>query len=211
MVLQAESKVPIWGTANPGESVTVRTAGYSVTAQAGAAGLWVIRLPAMHASESPSILIVAGATNAVSISNVLVGDVWLCSGQSNMQKPIGPWPGQQPVLNYEQEIAEANYPSIRLFCVEESQAFVPQSTCRGKWEVCRPQTAGKFSAAAYFFARQLVRDHHGPVGLITATAGGTLAQAWTSIPALKNVPTFRGIAERGEELAAFAHQDKPLR
>ena len=102
MVLQAESNVPIWGTANPGEPVTVRTADYSVSAQAGADGRWVVRLPAMHPSESPSILIVAGSSNAVAISNVLVGDVWLCSGQSNMQKPIGPWPGQQPVLNYEQ-------------------------------------------------------------------------------------------------------------
>ena len=165
----------------------------------------------MEAIEEPFEITVAGETNAVSIHNVLVGDVWLCSGQSNMQKPVGPWPGQRPVLNYEQEIAEANYPTIRLFNVEERQAFAPQSTCRGQWEVCSPKTAGAFSAAAYFFARQLVRDNHVPIGLITASVGGTFAQAWTSLPALKNAPTFRGIADRGEELAIFAHTDKPLR
>jgi len=211
MVLQRESEVPVWGMANAGESISVTVGEHMATARAGRGGDWMVRLPAMKTAEEPFAMTVAGATNTVVIRNVLVGDVWLCSGQSNMQKPIGPWPGQKPVLNREQEIAEANYPSIRLFNVEESQAFAPQTTCRGKWEVCGPQTAGRFSAAAYFFARQLVRDHHGPVGLITATAGGTLAQAWTSIRALRSVPTFRGIAERGEELAAFAHQDKPLR
>ncbi len=210
MVIQRQAEVPIWGNAKPGEEIMITARNHTAVIRAGADGRWTDRLPSMEATNEPFTITIAGATNAVSLRNVLVGDVWLCSGQSNMQKPVGPWPGQRPVLNYEQEIAEANYPTIRLFNVEERQAFAPQSTCRGRWEVCSPKTAGTFSAAACFFARQLVRDNHVPIGLITASVGGTFAQAWTSLPALKNAPTYRGIADRGEELAIFAHTDKPL-
>ena len=210
IVIQRQAEVPIWGKANPGEEIVVTVRTQKREARAGADGCWTVRLPSMEATEDSFTITIAGATNTVSLRNVLVGDVWLCSGQSNMQKPVGPWPGQRPVLNYEQEIAQANYPTIRLFNVEERQAFTPQSTCRGQWKVCSPETAGTFSAAAFFFARQLVRDNHVPIGLITAAVGGTFAQAWASLPALKNVSTYRGLADRGEELAVFAHTAKAL-
>jgi sialate O-acetylesterase len=206
MVLQRDAKVAVWGTADPGENVAVTVGRRMVKATAGTDGWWSVQLQPMKATDKPFDVTVTG-TNTITLKNVLVGDVWLCSGQSNMEKPVGLKPPQPPVKNYKQEIATANYPQIRLFDVGKAQALVPQTTCRGHWEVCSTQTVGSFSAAAYFFARQLVQDNGVPIGLITATLGGSLAQMWTSIPALKRVPACRGIAEQGEALAALV---KPL-
>ncbi len=209
MVLPRDVRAPIWGAAAPGETVTIALDGKTVTARAGDDGKWTAQLPPLKMTTTPFDFTVAG-TNTLTIHNVLVGDVYLCSGQSNMQKPIGLNPPQRPCLNYEQEIATANYPTIRLFDVGLAQAFAPQTTCRGQWQVCSPQTAGRFSAAAYFFARQLVNENGVPIGLVTSTWGGTSAQMWTSIATLKQTPHFQGIAARGEELAAFAGKTEPL-
>ena len=204
MVLQRDSQCALWGTAEPSEKVAVTVMRQTVKTVAGADGRWSVGLPRLSATAVPFDVTVTG-TNTLVLHNVLAGDVWLCSGQSNMQKPVGLNPPQPPVDNYEQEIATANYPQIRLFDVGVAGALVPQSTCVGKWTVCSTQTVGRFSAAAYFFARQLVQENGVPIGLITATRGGSQAQAWTSIRALKNVPTYRGIAEHGEALASFTN------
>ena len=149
--------------ADAGEKITIHVGKETINTSAAADGRWKVLLPSLRATETPfDITITAG--NTLTLHNVLIGDVFLCSGQSNMQKPIGPWPGQQPVNKYEQEIAQADYPTIRLFNVAEAQALAPQESCRGQWVVCTPQTAGSFSAAAYFFARQLVQENHVPSG-----------------------------------------------
>ena len=205
LVLQRGQPVPVWGTAAAGEEITVTAATQTVRTRAGADGGWRVSLAPLVATRTPFDLTVTGA-NAITLHDVLVGDVYLCSGQSNMQKPVGLNPPQPPVKNYEQEIATANYPQIRLFDVGMTMALTPQRTCRGTWTVCSPQTVGRFSAAAYFFARQLVQENGVPIGLITATWGGTMAQQWTSVPALKAVPTYRGIAGHAEALAALAKQ-----
>ncbi|MHB9133301.1 MAG: sialate O-acetylesterase [Armatimonadota bacterium] len=209
MVLQRDTKVTVWGTADPGEKVTITVGRRTVKGVAGTDGCWSVKLAPMKATSLPFDVTVVG-TDTLVLHNVLVGDVWLCSGQSNMQKPVGLNPPQPPVDNYEQEIATANYPQIRLFNVGLAQALAPQTTCKGQWEVCSPQTVGRFSAAAYFFARQLVQENGIPIGLITSTWGGTPAQMWTSIPTLKQVPTYRGIAELGEALATFAKKDTSI-
>jgi sialate O-acetylesterase len=209
MVLQRDAKVAVWGTADAGEKVALTVGRKTVKATTGADGRWSVKLAPMKATAKPFDLTVTGSSTTV-VHNVLVGDVWLCSGQSNMQKPVGLNPPQPPVDNYEQEIATANYPQIRLFNVGLAQALEPQSSCGGQWEVCSTQTVGRFSAAAYFFARQLVQENGIPIGLITSTWGGTPAQMWTSLPTLKQVPTYRGIAEMGEALAAYAKQDSPI-
>jgi len=207
MVLQRDAAVAVWGTAEAGEKILVTVGRQAVQGVTGADGRWSVRLAPLPATGQAFDLTVAGA-NTLVLHNVLAGDVWLCSGQSNMQKPLGLNPPQPPVDNYAQEIATANYPQIRLFDVRPAQALTPQESCSGQWDVCSPQTVGHFSAAAYFFARQLVQENGVPIGLITATLGGTPAQMWTSIPVLKQVPTFRGIAEQGEGLAAFAKTPK---
>jgi sialate O-acetylesterase len=208
LVLQRNQPVPVWGTAAPRERVVVSFGRQRVTATAGADGRWTVRLTPLRVSVKPADLTVSGATEHVTAHDVLVGDVWLCAGQSNMQKPMGPNPPQPPVQNWEAERDAANYPTIRLFNVAMAGALAPQATCRGQWQVCSPQTVTSFSAAAYFFARKLVQDRPSvPIGLIVASVGGTMAQQWTSIPTLKTVPTYRGIAERGAELAAFAKID----
>ncbi len=209
MVLQHGVSMPVWGMAAPGEKITVAFGRQTVMATAGADGRWRVALKPLAASAEPAELTVTGE-NTLTLHNVLIGDVYLCSGQSNMQKPVGPNPPQPPVKNYEQEIAAANYPQIRLFDVGMTMALAPQSVCKGQWTVCSPQTVGRFSAAAYFFARQLVEENGVPIGLITATWGGTMAQQWTSVPAVKQVPTYRGIGEHAEALAAQAKLDGVL-
>lgn len=205
LVLQRDTPVPVWGTAAPGECITVRIGRRAKTTVANAEERWALSLRPMKASTVPVDMIVQGG-NTQMVHDILVGDVFLCSGQSNMQKPVGLNPPQPPVKNYEQEIATAHYPQIRLFDVGMTMALAPQRTCTGQWRVCSPLTVGRFSAAAYFFARQLVQENGVPIGLITSTWGGTMAQQWTSVPTLKTVPTYRGIAEHADALAAQVKQ-----
>lgn len=187
-VLQRDVRAPIWGWASPGDKVTVEVAGLKASATADATGKWMVHIGPLQAG-GPYTMTVSGP-QTVTLTNVLVGDVWVCSGQSNMQMGIA------NVNNGEQEIAAAEYPRIRLFTVPDVIGLQPRETVAGKWDVCTPQTVaeggwGGFSAVGYFFGRDLYRELHVPIGLIHTSWGGTPAEAWTSAEALSKLPEFR--------------------
>lgn len=183
-VLQRADDVPIWGWADAGEAVRVQLGTQQASTRAGADGRWRVALDLSLAPATPAVLHVRGAANTLAVNDVLVGEVWLASGQSNMEKPIGAKQGQKPVPHAEAEIAAANYPEIRLFKVARKKAGAPAddvSSVSGAWERCTPDSIDriKFSAAAYFFGRRLHQQLHVPVGLIDATWGGTRIEPWT--------------------------------
>jgi len=189
MVLQRGRPLPVWGWAAPGEKVTVQFDKQTRTAITGKDGRWMLKLDA-EAAGGPYRLLVKGE-NSVVIDDVLVGEVWLCSGQSNMEMPIAGW-GR--VKNYQQEIAGADYPQIRQFLVAKAVSPVPKDdVAGGDWKVCSPLTAGDFTAAGYFFARELYKRLHVPVGLINSTWGGTMIETWISRGALESSDEFRSI------------------
>jgi sialate O-acetylesterase len=193
MVLQTGEAEPVWGWAQPGETVTVSFAGQKKQAMAGSDGAWKVALNPLAISAQPTDLTISGSgAESLAFHDVLVGEVWLCSGQSNMQKPVGTWRGQSvTVLNAQEEIAAANYPLIRLMNVEIANADKPQrdlnTTPRGKpdypwkgWVLCTPQSLDeiKFSSVGYFFAAKLFKELNVPIGMIEATAGGTHIEGW---------------------------------
>jgi sialate O-acetylesterase len=174
MVLQRDVALPVWGWADPGEAVTVTLGGQTRTATAAACGKWTVRFDALPAG-GPLELKIQGKNNTVSFSDVLVGEVWLCSGQSNMEMTVG------GVANKDAEIAAANHPQIRMYFIDHIPAKTPQARRNGRWSVSSPQTVAGFSAAAYFFGRELHQRLGVPVGLINSSWGGTPVQTWTSI------------------------------
>ena len=190
MVLQRGTADPVWGWATPGSAVVVRVAGKSAKATAGADGKWTARVGPL-AAGGPYTLTVSGE-RAVTLKNVLVGDVWLCSGQSNMQF------GVQNLADAKEEIARANHPKIRLFSVPLVTGDTPRALVSGSWQVCTPETIqqgswGGFSAVAYFFGRDLQKALGVPIGLIHSSWGGTPAEAWTSAEALDRLPDFHPV------------------
>jgi sialate O-acetylesterase len=184
MVLQRGAAVPVWGWAAPQESVTVRIANQNRTTRAAADGRWQVELDLGAAARTPTTLAVSGADNKIVVDDVLVGEVWLASGQSNMEKPIGAKQGQKPTFDADAEIAAANHPDIRLFKVAKKKFTRPQDDVKGQWIVCTPASieGSAFSAAAYFFGRRLKEELGTPVGLIDSTWGGTRIEPWTPVP-----------------------------
>lgn len=187
-VLQQGVPVPIWGTADPGEKVTVEFAGQSVATVAAGDGKWLVRLAPLATGE-PRPLTVTGENKIVS-QDILVGEVWIASGQSNMERQLGLRAGQKPITGWETEVAAANYPAIRHFGVAQARALTPQQTVTGSWSVCTPQTVKDFTAVGYFFGRDLHVARGVPIGLIHTSWGGTPAEAWTSEAALRQFPEF---------------------
>ncbi len=180
MVLQAGMAVPVWGGADSGEEVTVEVAGQKQTARAGADGKWMVKLLAMKATDAAVDMVISGK-NKVVIGDVLVGEVWLGSGQSNMEftvsKKTKTWAG---VKDEEKEIAAADYPRIRMFTVKMKLSERVEEDCEGKWEVCSPETVGNFSAVGYFFSRELQKALKVPVGFLNVSYGASTAQCWIS-------------------------------
>ncbi|WP_223649249.1 sialate O-acetylesterase [Hymenobacter psoromatis] len=206
MVLQRDRPVPVWGWAAPGEAVSVTFRGQAYPASApDASGRWQATLPPTPAG-GPYELVVKGQ-NTLELTDVLVGDVWLASGQSNMQfKVKDSYPGgYQPVQDADQEIAAANWPRIRFFTVNQAAAYRPQAEAAGTgWQVCSPATVAGFSAVAYFFSRGLYQQYQVPVGVVVSNWGGTPAEAWVSAEGLRELPEF------GARLAAFAAKTTSL-
>jgi sialate O-acetylesterase len=184
MVVQADTSVPIWGWAEPGEEVSVSLAGQSQTAKAGADGKWVVKLDKLRTSAEPATLIVKGV-NTLEVKDVLVGEVWLGSGQSNMALTM------ERVKDAPEEIAAAKYPAIRMFKVSSSFAAAPQEDCKGSWEICSPATVRLFSATAYFFGRELHQALGVPIGLINSSVGGTPIEMWISLEAQQRSPDLK--------------------
>ncbi len=194
MLLQANKPVPVWGTADAGEKVTVSFAGQKVSSTADANGKWQIKLNPL-AINTAGIMTVEGK-NQIRINNVLVGTVWICSGQSNMEIAI------VAAGNAVEEISKAHYPKIRLFKVERAASFQPLADVRGQWLECNPENLGQggrwggFSAVGYFFGRELHRSTGLPVGMIASSWGGTPAEAWTSLAGLQKEPELKDIVQR---------------
>jgi sialate O-acetylesterase len=190
MVLQSGVAAPVWGWARAGEEVTVSIGAQTKTARAGADGKWTVALDKLTASGEAQTLMVTGADSAMSVRDVLVGEVWLGSGQSNMEMQIK---GKQhgSVDRADEVIAAAKHPGIRMFVHDEVYDIyglavpprAPESDRAGSWRVCSPETVADFSALGYFFARDLQKELGVPIGIINASVGGTPIEAWTSLEA----------------------------
>ncbi len=194
MVLQQKQDIPIWGTAEPGGEVTVTLNEQQKKGVVDSEGNWKVTLSLVPAG-GPYKLVVSGVETKT-INNVMVGEVWLCSGQSNMDMPVA---GGLKVKNYKEEITKANYHNIRLFKVENRMANTPKESFNSDgWKECSPETIPGFSATAYFFARSLQAEIKIPIGLIESAWGGTMVEAWTSGAALKKIPEFAEIVKKIE-------------
>jgi sialate O-acetylesterase len=193
MVLQRDHAVAIWGEAAPGEPVTVEFAGQSKPTSSDAAGKWQVLLDPMPASAEPRTLTIRGA-NTLTFADVLVGEVWFCSGQSNMEKPLGPRKGQKPTDNYEAELTRADCPALRIFQVPH-YAKPRAGDATMTWLPCNADalTRSDFSAAAYYFGRELQRELGVPVGLIHSSFGGSRIEAWMPPAAFTSDSHLRGL------------------
>lgn len=190
MVLQQKTDAPVWGTASPDAEVSVYTSWNKATCStvADSDGKWMVKVKTPKAGGPYSVVISENGQNPVTISNVLVGEVWLCSGQSNMEMPVKGW---GKVMNYEQELKDAaKYPEIRLLEVQRNVSPKPESEFTADadgWMLCSPETLEEFSATAYFFGREIHLKRNVPVGLINTSWGGTIIEAWMSADALQGV------------------------
>jgi sialate O-acetylesterase len=205
MVLQQQQRVPVWGWSHPGTEVTVRFGRQVKHTRADGSGRWMVRLGSLQASGEPADLCVEAGTNGIVLTNILVGEVWLCSGQSNMEKPIGQQPGQRPVFNFEQELAASDFPQIRIFNVHTALAAAPENDLQQSsgWRLCNSNslTGIKFSAAGYFFGREIYHRLNVPVGLVESSWGGTRIEPWTPAEGFKSV---RGLADFAAPIPAAA-------
>lgn len=183
MVLQREKPVAVWGWADAGETVTVAFAGQSKTATAGADGKWLLRLDALTASAEPRALVVTGKEgHKIEVKDVLVGEVWLGSGQSNMAMTV------QGANDFAAEKAAAKYPLIRHYRETSTHAATPAAEGKGLWQECTPDNVGGFSAVLYFFGREIHREVGVPVGLVNTSVGGTPIESWVSAEAQSSDP-----------------------
>jgi len=200
MVLQRDKPVPVWGWADPGTQIVVQFAGQEKSGTAGADGKWTVALDPLPACAEPRTLTVAtapaksGLTRVV--QGVLVGEVWLGSGQSNMAFLV------RNSRDFDQEQAAATLPLVRMFREESPAAQEPQANAAGAWSICSPETVGAFSATLFFFGRELHRELKVPVGLINSSVGGTPIEAWISAESQRQIPELQAQVEADTKAAA---------
>lgn len=191
MVLQRDAPIKIWGTASAGENITVSLRSQSKTSVASANGNWQVVLAPEKLGKAFD-LTVKGKTTVV-LRGLLMGDVWFCSGQSNMEMPLKGW---GTIQNADEEVSKANYPNIRLYTIPKKVAAAPLSTSDdARWETCTPGSVMPFSAVGYFFGRRLQQELNIPIGLINSTWGGTQIEAWISHAALLNDAHFKPVMQ----------------
>jgi len=184
MVLQKGVENTVWGWADENEHISISLNGKTVKTKAGKDGKWTAKLPVMDYG-GPYSLTIKGKKDLILLTNVMIGEVWFCSGQSNMEFPVN------RAINSGEEIANADYPNIRLFTVPNKIAQYPLNDLeKGEWSVCSPQTVSNFSAVAYFFGRKINQNLNVAVGLINASWGGTIAESWTSSETIRNDSDF---------------------
>ena len=203
MVLQAGQPVAIWGWAGPDETVAVSFLGQTQSTRAGAGGRWSVTLSPLPAGEGGT-LVVRGE-NRIEIQDVLVGEVWLGSGQSNMAMTVA------RSRDYPEERAAARLPRVRMFKEDSPSAAAPSAEPRGRWVACAPETVGAFSATLYFFGRELHRELGVPVGLINSSVGGTPIEAWIAADAQRAVPELRAALDKPLEPIPVAQASKAAR
>ena len=189
MVIQRDIPVAVYGLAEPGEKVTVTFVGKTTSATAGKDGVWSVKLDAMKFSATPAAMTVVGK-NTITLNDIVVGDVWVCGGQSNMVWLLGN-------CNRQEDVAQANFPLIRMFVVPETTAVNPRSEVKSGWTVCSPQSAGGFTAAGFYFARKVHQETGIPIGLIKSARDGSAIEPWVSYPGLAMVT---GLAKEKAEL-----------
>ena len=207
MVLQRDAPIHIWGWAQPGEAITVALQGGSgkaakhlaARATANRLGQWSAFLPAQPAS-GPYDLSVQGS-NAITLHDVMLGDLWIASGQSNMEMPLAGFNAATPMKDSAKEIAAATHPELRLMVVPKTGSAYPQDDVNATWTQCTPDTAKNFSAVAYFFGREIAAKEHVTVGLIDTTWGGTPAEAWTSFDAFGSNPALTPVWAQWSQFA----------
>lgn len=200
MVLQRDKPVPVWGWAEPGDQVTVDFAGQRRSAEAGVDGKWLVRLEPLATNATPGTLTVTSAKSGgpLTVADVLVGEVWLGSGQSNMAMQVA------RAADFDREKATANLPLVRQFREASDGAAEPQPRGKGSWAVCTPDTVGGFSATLFFFGREIHAALGVPVGLVNSSVGGTPIEAWIDRPAQQAVPELAPYLEAiDRERAAF--------
>ncbi len=199
MVLQPmEQGTALWGWADPTENVTIRFLDQQLTVTADEEGRWITRVSIPDNTPEPFDITFEGANNTITVTNVLAGEVWICSGQSNMQWSVA------RSNNADEEIAQADYPNIRLFSVRNVTAREPAEDVQGRWLVCSPETVRNFSAVGYYFGRELHQELDRPIGLINSSWGGTTAEAWTRPARLESDPILKPILEHQQKrLEAF--------
>lgn len=187
MVMQRRKPLPVWGWADPNETVTVVFNKQTRSVKAGKDGKWRLNLDPMEAG-GPYQLLVKGKKNTVTFDDVLMGEVWVCSGQSNMEWPL------RSAANAKEEIKVANHPNIRQLLVKKNSSLTPKDNIEGEWSVCTPETAPSFTAVGYFFAKQLQQELNVPIGLINTSWGGTHSETWTSREAMNRDEDLRVVA-----------------
>jgi len=204
MVLQRDLANPIWGWADPGAEVTVTLAGQTFPGKADQAGKWKVTLPPMTGSNHALRLTIASKAEKITLSNVVIGEVWICSGQSNMQLSVS------QSDDSDLEIAAANFPNIRLLSVPQVGTQEKKDDFVGQWEICTPETVGEFSGVGFFFGRQLHQILGVPIGLIDNSWGGSAAEAWVSREVMDADPRFRRVMEEWRVTEATFDYEKVL-
>ena len=189
MVLQREKPIPIWGTAKLGEKINVQLGLQKATVKTDEDGKWKVGLKAMQAG-GPYRLTVKSSKEELTFDDVFIGEVWICSGQSNMEFRV------RSAMDAMSEIAEPNYPEIRSFNVVQEMAHTPKSNLKGKWEVCSPTTVSDFSTVGYFFAKELYQKLHIPIGFINTSWGGTDIETWISMDVMDGFPKYEKLLSR---------------
>lgn len=200
MVLQQQAYVPIWGYADPAEKITIESSWHvdeKYTTVADTDGNWLIKIHTPKAS-GPYALIIKGQ-NQLTIKNIAIGEVWLASGQSNMQMPMEGFDHQQQVIDSEMEINAATYENIRLFNVQRIASPEPLNDCNGQWQQCTPETVKSFSAVGYFFGKKLHNELNIPIGLIQSAWNGTPAESWTRKEVMQDDPDLGKIITSARE------------
>jgi sialate O-acetylesterase len=190
-VLQRDQPLKVWGWATQNSEVSIQFASQNVNVTTDNSGKWLATLNAMSANKNPQVLTIKSGTETIDFEDILVGDVWLCSGQSNMEWRL------KDVNDAEVEIAVANYPLIRHFKVPLELEFTPQKDLNGgQWEVVTPETAAEFTAVGYFFARHLKNELDIPIGLLNSSWGGSQVESWISGNAIKSSEVLGYYAEK---------------
>ena len=195
MVLQRNTDVNLWGKATPGQKIEITTTwGIKKSVRADKAGKWTLSIPTGEAGGPYDVALQSKDTSII-LNDILIGEVWLCSGQSNMEMPLTGWPPTDTILNSKKEIENANFPRIRLFTVPRITSASPLDNCEGEWVACSPETVAGFSATAYFFGRNIYNRLNIPVGLIHSSWGGTPAEAWTRIEDVTQIPAYSHVTD----------------